>query len=92
MIWFNLAAHMTGRIQYLQEHVAKHPKDLGSRRGLDHLIQKRHKMLAYLKRTNEDRYNETIKSLRISMKPSLDSDPKYGRRAKRQRKKMRGKL
>ena len=54
---------MTGRIQYLTEHFKEHKKDLHSRRGLQLLVNKRRKLLQYLKKTEKERYVGLIKRL-----------------------------
>ena len=54
---------MTGRIKYLTEHFKAHNKDVHSRRGLQTLVNKRRKLLTYLKRNNQERYATLIKSL-----------------------------
>jgi len=54
---------MTNRIQYLTEHFKVHKKDFHSRRGLQALVNKRRKLLAYLKRTQEGRYATLIQKL-----------------------------
>lgn len=54
---------MTSRIKYLTEHFKTHKKDLHSRRGLQALVNKRRKLLTYLKRNNQERYTKLIKSL-----------------------------
>jgi small subunit ribosomal protein S15 len=54
---------MTGRIKYLTEHFKAHKKDVHSRRGLQTLVNKRRKLLTYLKRNNQERYAALIKSL-----------------------------
>jgi small subunit ribosomal protein S15 len=54
---------MTGRIKYLTEHFKEHKKDVHSRRGLQTLVNKRRKLLSYLKRNNHGRYATLIKTL-----------------------------
>lgn len=54
---------MTGRIKYLTEHFKIHKKDFHSRRGLQELVNKRRKLLKYLKRTDHSRYLELIQKL-----------------------------
>lgn len=54
---------MTGRIKYLTEHFKEHKKDVHSRRGLQTLVNKRRKLLTYLKRNNHGRYVTLIKAL-----------------------------
>lgn len=54
---------MTGRIKYLTEHFKEHKKDFHSRRGLQELVNKRRKLLKYLKRNDQTRYSALIQSL-----------------------------
>ena len=54
---------ITGRIQYLTEHFKIHRKDFHSRRGLQDLVNKRRKLLKYLKRKDHSRYSTLIQNL-----------------------------
>lgn len=54
---------MTSRIKYLTDHFKTHTKDFHSRRGLQELVNKRRKLLKYLKRNSQDRYSSLIKRL-----------------------------
>ena len=54
---------MTGRIKYLTEHFKVNKKDFHSRRGLQALVNKRRKLLKYLKREDQTRYVALIQSL-----------------------------
>jgi small subunit ribosomal protein S15 len=54
---------ITGRIQYLTEHFKAHKKDFHSRRGLQSLVNKRRKLLKYLKGSDTDRYQSLIQKL-----------------------------
>ncbi|MGA0346448.1 MAG: 30S ribosomal protein S15 [Alphaproteobacteria bacterium] len=54
---------LTERIKNLTEHLKEHKKDFHSRRGLLVMVGQRRRLLDYLKRKNEDRYQELIKSL-----------------------------
>ncbi|MFI4918689.1 MAG: 30S ribosomal protein S15 [Legionellales bacterium] len=54
---------ITGRIKYLTEHFKAHKKDFHSRRGLQSLVNKRRKLLKYLKRSDQLRYKTLIQSL-----------------------------
>ena len=54
---------MTGRIQYLTGHFKIHSKDFHSRRGLQELVNKRRKLLKYLKRNDQARYMTLIQRL-----------------------------
>lgn len=58
-------ALLSERINYLTEHFKTHVKDHHSRRGLLQLVQKRRRLLDYLKAKNLDRYAELIKKLGI---------------------------
>jgi small subunit ribosomal protein S15 len=54
---------MTGRIKYLTEHFKANKKDFHSRRGLQALVNKRRKLLVYLKREDSARYTALIQKL-----------------------------
>lgn len=54
---------MTGRIKYLTEHFKTHRKDFHSRLGLQKLVNKRRKLLKYLKKMDKTRYVALIQSL-----------------------------
>ena len=56
---------ITGRIKYLTEHFKEHKKDFHSRRGLQHLVNKRRKLLKYLKRNDQSRYQTLIQKLEL---------------------------
>lgn len=56
-------AILTERINNLTEHFKDHKKDLHSRRGLLMMVNRRRRLLDYLKATNNDRYEELIKRL-----------------------------
>ena len=54
---------LTERIVNLTEHFKDHKKDLHSRRGLLMMVNRRRRLLDYLKATHVDRYEELIKRL-----------------------------
>ncbi len=54
---------ITGRIKYLTEHFKVNKKDFHSRRGLQELVNKRRKLLKYLKRSDLSRYQTLIQGL-----------------------------
>lgn len=54
---------ITGRIKYLTDHFKGNKKDFHSRRGLQELVNKRRKLLKYLKRNDQTRYQTLIQSL-----------------------------
>ena len=58
-------ALFTERITYLTNHIKTHPKDNHSRRGLITLVNKRRKLLDYLKKIEQPRYEKIIKELKI---------------------------
>ena len=58
-------ALFTEKIKKLTTHLKKNAKDFHSRRGLLKMISKRKKLMSYLKRTNEKKYKEIIKKLKI---------------------------
>ena len=56
-------ALLTERINGLTEHFKAHKKDHHSRRGLILMIGKRRRLLAYLKKSDAKKYEETINKL-----------------------------
>jgi small subunit ribosomal protein S15 len=58
-------ALLTDRINHLTEHFSVHSKDHHSRRGLLILVGRRRRLLDYLKRKDNDRYEGLIKKLNI---------------------------
>ncbi len=56
-------AILTTRIEELSQHMQQHKKDFHSRRGLLAMVAKRRKLLDYLKKNDEDRYQKLIKEL-----------------------------
>ncbi len=56
-------AVLTAKIEYLSEHMKTHAKDFHSRRGLMKMVSSRRRLLAYLKKENEERYATLIKKL-----------------------------
>ena len=58
-------AILTERISNLTEHFKEHKKDVHSRRGLLMLVNKRRRMLNYLRRNNFESYENIIQRLGI---------------------------
>lgn len=56
-------AILSERIVNLTEHLKTHSHDFHSRRGLIMMVSKRRRLLDYLKRKNEDRYQKLIQRL-----------------------------
>ncbi|MCH7806469.1 MAG: 30S ribosomal protein S15 [Proteobacteria bacterium] len=56
-------AILTERIVNLTGHFKEHAKDNHSRYGLMKMINRRRRLLAYLKKTDEQRYTQLIKRL-----------------------------
>ncbi len=56
-------ALLTARIKELTEHLKLHKKDHSSRRGLIMMVNKRRKLLTYLKSQDDARYKELIAKL-----------------------------
>lgn len=54
---------ITNRIKYLTDHFKENKKDFHSRRGLQELVNKRRKLLKYLKRNDQSRYQTLIQNL-----------------------------
>ena len=58
-------ALLSEKINYLAEHLKAHKKDFHSRRILLMMIGKRRRLLAYLKKSDPQKYEETIKKLKL---------------------------
>ncbi|HPF78353.1 MAG TPA: 30S ribosomal protein S15 [Alphaproteobacteria bacterium] len=58
-------AILTERINNLSEHMQANKKDFGSRRGLLAMVAKRRKLLDYLIKNDNERYQAIIKKLGI---------------------------
>ncbi len=56
-------APLSARISELTEHFGEHKKDHHSRQGLLKMVNKRRKLLDYLKSRDQDRYRELISQL-----------------------------
>ena len=56
-------ALLSERIRYLQEHLEGHKKDHHTRRGLLLLVGQRRRMLDYLRREDQQRYQTLISRL-----------------------------
>ncbi|MDP1710422.1 MAG: 30S ribosomal protein S15 [candidate division WWE3 bacterium] len=56
-------AILSKRIKELTEHLKSHKKDLSSRRGLLGLVNKRRKLLMYLLKKDEKRYQKITEKL-----------------------------
>ena len=56
-------ALLTANIISLTEHMKTHKKDFHSRRGLVGMVNRRRKLLNYLKKKDEPRYLKLIESL-----------------------------
>lgn len=58
-------ALLTTRIAELTEHLKIHKKDFHSRNGLMAMVGRRRRLLAYLKKRSQERYEALIGSLGI---------------------------
>ncbi len=58
-------ALLTGRLKYLTEHFKTHAKDHHSRHGLIKMVNRRRKLLDYLKKEDFKKYQKIIKELGI---------------------------
>ena len=68
-------AALTEKIRYMTEHLQTHHKDISSRRGLVAMLERRKKLLKYLRRTNGDSYGEVI--YRLGLKDRSFVEDKY---------------
>jgi small subunit ribosomal protein S15 len=58
-------ALLTKRLDELAEHFKRHPKDTNSRRGQLKIVGQRRRLLAYLRKSNLDKYREIIERLSL---------------------------
>ena len=58
-------ALLTERINYLNDHFKEHKKDHHSRRGLLKMVSRRRRLLDYIRKKDEDRYQALINRLGI---------------------------
>jgi len=58
-------AILSGRIEDLTEHLKSHVKDHSSRYGLIKMVSARRRLLNYLKKKDEKRYQALIKRLKL---------------------------
>jgi len=58
-------AILTEEIKELTDHLKKNKKDNSSRRGLLKKVSQRKKLLGYLKREDEKRYNTIVENLKL---------------------------
>jgi small subunit ribosomal protein S15 len=56
-------AVLSERIKNLTDHLQSHEKDFHSRRGLLVMVGQRRRLLDYLKRTDDQRYQELVQRL-----------------------------
>ncbi len=56
-------ALLSEEINKLLAHLKKHPKDIHSKRGLLKMVSKRRKLLKFLKKEDEKKYNKVIKAV-----------------------------
>ena len=59
------AALLTEKINYLAEHLKAHKRDFHSRRGLLMMIGKRRRLLEYLQKHDQKKYEETVGKLNL---------------------------
>lgn len=58
-------AILTGRLNYLTDHFKSHAKDHHSRHGLIKIVNRRRKLLDFLKKEDVKKYQKIIKELGI---------------------------
>lgn len=58
-------AILTEKIANLSEHLKENPKDFASQRGLLKMVSRRRKLLDYLKKQDESRYQKIVQRLEL---------------------------
>ena len=64
-------ALLTKRIFHLTDHLNIHKKDFSSRRGLLTLVSQRRKLLDYIKKGSEEKYQQIIAGLGLRRSPNF---------------------
>ena len=59
-------AILSEQITKLTDHLKKHKKDNHSRRGLLQMVNKRRRLISYLKNKDEERYSSLLEKLEIA--------------------------
>lgn len=59
-------ALLSGKINRLAEHLKGNKKDVHSRKGLLSMVSKRRRLLTYLVKKDEERYQRVVKDLGLS--------------------------
>lgn len=59
-------AILSEKISRLTDHLKNHKKDNHSRRGLLQMVNKRRRLLSYLKGKDEERYSSLLEKLELS--------------------------
>ncbi len=59
---------LSEQIKKLFAHLKESPKDLHSKRGLLRMVNKRKKLLSYIKKENEEKYREVISKIGLKKK------------------------
>ncbi|OGL87632.1 30S ribosomal protein S15 [Candidatus Uhrbacteria bacterium RIFCSPLOWO2_02_FULL_49_11] len=67
-------AVLTEEMKELSEHLKLHRHDFSSRRGLLRKVSLRRRLLRYLQRENEARYEELAKKLKLKRLPAFTKD------------------
>ncbi len=67
-------AVLTEEMKELAEHLKAHRHDFSSRRGLLRKVSLRRRLLRYLQRENEARYEELTKKLKLKRLPAFTKD------------------
>lgn len=68
-------AILTEEISRLTEHLKSHKKDFSSRRGLLKKIGQRRRLLKFLKREDEKKFEQLVKKLKLNIKISDVAQP-----------------
>lgn len=58
-------AVLTRRIQHLTQHLKQHPQDNSTRRSLIAKVNRRRRLLLYLRRKNHDSYLDVMNRLKL---------------------------
>ncbi|MEW6041480.1 MAG: 30S ribosomal protein S15 [Elusimicrobiota bacterium] len=56
---------LTARLQELEKHFEKNPKDFISKKGFLKMVGQRKRLLKYIKKSQPDKYSEIVKKMEV---------------------------
>lgn len=75
MRWLGAVGQLTVKIESVAKHLENNRKDVFSRRALETLVQKRRRLMLYLKRHDIQQYGDVCTTLNLRSTPSRLEQP-----------------